>query len=219
MKKLSLFLFCMLTAASALVIAKEPANLAIAKQGLKHYHDSGAYLDDFADTAQKAMRYLQLRVSRNDFNGKKPAIILDIDETSLSNYPNILRMDFGGTLDDYRENEAKAIDQAFAPTLKLYRYAKAHNIAVFFISGRFERERQPTEENLKKAGFVNHDGLILRNADYETAPAATFKTVYRKALTEKGYDIIANIGDQKSDLRGGYADETFKLPNPYYYIP
>jgi len=28
--------------------------------------------------------------------------------------------------------------------------------------------------------------------------------------------IIANIGDQESDLAGGFAEKTFKLPNPFY---
>ncbi|MGB6550988.1 MAG: HAD family acid phosphatase [Xanthobacteraceae bacterium] len=30
--------------------------------------------------------------------------------------------------------------------------------------------------------------------------------------------MIANVGDQESDLSGGYAEKTFKLPNPFYYI-
>lgn len=34
-----------------------------------------------------------------------------------------------------------------------------------------------------------------------------------------GYTIIANIGDQDSDLRGGHAERTFKVPNPFYFIP
>jgi hypothetical protein len=27
------------------------------------------------------------------------------------------------------------------------------------------------------------------------------------------------MGDQLSDLEGGYAERTFKLPNPFYWIP
>jgi hypothetical protein len=33
-----------------------------------------------------------------------------------------------------------------------------------------------------------------------------------------GFTIIANIGDQKSDLEGGYAEMTFKVPSPFYFI-
>jgi hypothetical protein len=28
-----------------------------------------------------------------------------------------------------------------------------------------------------------------------------------------------NIGDQMSDLDGGFAERTYKLPNPFYFIP
>jgi HAD superfamily, subfamily IIIB (Acid phosphatase) len=38
----------------------------------------------------------------------------------------------------------------------------------------------------------------------------------RRKLTAEGYIIIANIGDQDSDLTGGYAERIFKLPNPFY---
>ena len=34
-----------------------------------------------------------------------------------------------------------------------------------------------------------------------------------------GYTIVANYGDQFSDLTGGYADRAVKLPNPTYYLP
>jgi hypothetical protein len=34
-----------------------------------------------------------------------------------------------------------------------------------------------------------------------------------------GYTIIANMGDQFSDLEGGFSERTYKLPNPFYYIP
>lgn len=203
---------------TTLAFAKEPANLSLLKQKLIKYHDSGEYQGDIANVTQKAMLYLELRVKQNHFTGK-PAIILDIDETALSNYPDLRKLDFGGTEKEIRDLEDEGKDQAIAPTLKLYRFAKEHKIAVIFITGRFEEERATTEENLKKAGYANFDGLILRNDKYHKAPAAVYKTAYRKQLSEQGYDIILNIGDQKSDLRGGYSDQAFKLPNPYYLIP
>ena len=36
---------------------------------------------------------------------------------------------------------------------------------------------------------------------------------------QRGFRIVANFGDQFSDLKGGYADKTFKLPNPTYFLP
>jgi hypothetical protein len=45
-----------------------------------------------------------------------------------------------------------------------------------------------------------------------------FKTEVRRKLTAQGYIIVVNIGDQYSDLNGGYAERTYKLPNPFYLI-
>ena len=203
----------------SLSLAIEPDNLHHHKQKLIRYHDSGAYMEDIAHTMHKAMRYLELRVAREDFKHKKPAIILDIDETTLSNYPDMRLLDFGGSFEDIQRYEDKGRDKAIAPTLKLYRYAKEHHIAVFFLTGRFEEEREITLHNLHQEGFTNHDGLILRSGPLKHAPASIYKTAARKQIENQGYHIILNIGDQVSDLRGGYADKTFKLPNPYYQIP
>ena len=46
-----------------------------------------------------------------------------------------------------------------------------------------------------------------------------YKAGTRAYIESQGYDIVADFGDQYSDLLGGYADRTFKLPNPSYYLP
>ena len=38
-------------------------------------------------------------------------------------------------------------------------------------------------------------------------------------LVEQGYTILLTIGDQESDLAGGFAERGFKLPNPVYFLP
>lgn len=202
------------------IAAAEPQNLSLVKNNLAQYHDSGAYEKDINAAANRALTYLQKRVAENKTanHPKKLAIILDIDETSLSNYNDIRALDFGGTYEEIQLAEDKGTDPAIEPTLKLYQTAKANNVAVFFITGRHEDEREITARNLKAAGYENWDGLILRDGEYTKAPAAVYKTAMRKKLTGEGYDIALNMGDQKSDLEGGYADKTFKLPNPYYLI-
>ena len=55
-------------------------------------------------------------------------------------------------------------------------------------------------------------------------PPASCTTIHYKSATRAyveslGYDIVGNFGDQFSDLTGGFADRTFKLPNPNYYLP
>jgi len=52
-----------------------------------------------------------------------------------------------------------------------------------------------------------------------SCPTIQYKSGTRAYIESQGYDIVANFGDQFSDLLGGYADKTFKMPNPNYYLP
>ncbi len=84
----------------------------------------------------------------------------------------------------------------------------------------------------------NEDGLFTKPAiddypDYlQTACAAElaqsppkscttihYKSATRAHIESLGYDIVADFGDQFSDLVGGSTDRTFKLPNPNYFLP
>ena len=213
-------LACLLSSLFPIIgLAEEPTNLAVIKKQLMQYHDKGQYEADINSVNKEALQYLKQRVQEANFNSKKPAIVLDIDETALSNYQDMVKLNFGGTLKEILDNEDKGTDPVIQSTLALYQYAKTNNIAVFFLTGRFEYERKPTEMNLQNAGYKNWEKLILRDGEYKHAPAAKYKTAIRKQLVNQGYDIVLNMGDQYSDLVGGYADKTFKLPNPYYFIP
>ena len=57
---------------------------------------------------------------------------------------------------------------------------------------------------------------IANNTSCATIP---YKSGTRAYIESQGYDIVASFGDQFSDLLGGYADKTFKMPNPNYYLP
>jgi hypothetical protein len=46
-----------------------------------------------------------------------------------------------------------------------------------------------------------------------------YKAGTRKHIEKLGYTIVANYGDQWSDLMGGHAKRVVKLPNPTYYLP
>ena len=52
-----------------------------------------------------------------------------------------------------------------------------------------------------------------------SCPTIQYKSGTRAYIESQGYDIVANFGDQFSDLKGGHADKTFKMPNPNYYLP
>ena len=112
---------------------------------------------------------------------------------------------------------ASAQAKAIVPVQVAYDMAVRANCAVFFITARHESQRAPTEKNLREVGYDTWTKIYYLPDDANT-PARLFKTGIRKQLVEEGYTIILNIGDQKSDLAGGYAQKTFKLPNPIYRV-
>ena len=211
--------------ACALVIQSksyaEPVNLSQLKTEVRAYHDSGAYEKELSHAITPATRFIIQRAKANKISlePKKLAIVLDIDETSVSNYNNIVARDFADDKQQVYQTWKDANAPAIKPMLSLYHTALRQHVAVFFVTGRTESFRKPTDKNLKLAGYSTWAGLYLKPEDYKQASNISFKAQTRAAITKNGYTIIASIGDQNSDLTGGYAEKTFKLPNPYYYVP
>ena len=206
---------------STFAFATPPTNLAIDKQQITQYVNSGQYDKDISSVTKQAQDYLATRIAQNNQlkQPKKLAIIFDIDETTLSNYPDMINLSYGGTMDTINAKEAMGDDPAIAPTLALYQYAKQNNVTVFFITGRREPERTNTISNLNAAGYKNFDGLYLKPVEYTQKSAIPYKTAIRKKIATQGYSIVFSMGDQPSDLAGGYADKTYLLPNPFYIVP
>ena len=215
---------CAGTAASTAPSITSPPSLADAKREVSEYVDSGRYDADIAAVAQQARAFLESRAQR----GGKLAIVVDIDETALSNLPSIRANDYGfivgGPCDLPRGpcglltwiGMARA--EPIKPVLALVRLARERGVTVFFLTGRPERLRAATEANLRAAGY-EWTGLLLKPDDLTTKSAVEFKAPERKKLQDQGYTVIVNIGDQMSDLDGGFAERTFKLPNPFYFLP
>jgi acid phosphatase len=195
-----------------------------AQESVERYISSGRYDADFARVVADATAYLESRAKV----AARPAIVLDIDETSLSNWPaykvNGWVRVVNGECDlergpcGLRAWQASARAMALKPTLDLDKRAKSLGVAVFFITGRPSNLREPTEKNLREQGF-EWDEVILSPPDNNFRSAVDFKAPERKKIADRGYTILLTMGDQQSDLSGGYAERTFKLPNPVYFIP
>jgi predicted secreted acid phosphatase len=199
----------------------EPPNLSLLKEKIIAYHDSGQYQHELAHVIHQAKKYIMQQALLNQHHNHKQklALVLDIDETSLSNYPNMVKRDFALNLTQINNELLKANDPAIKPTLALYNYAQKHGITVFFVTGRNVGLRAATQLNLHKVGYKNWAGLYLRPMNYANKSIIPFKSKARADISAQGYTIIASIGDQFSDLKGGYTHKGFKLPNPYYYLP
>src|SRR5262245_26030173 len=195
-----------------------------AQSGIERYVSSGQYERDFAAVVQHAREYLEKRAKAVT----KPAIVLDIDETSLSNWPAYRANGWvritGGPCDlesgpcGIRAWQAGGASKALAPTLELAKRANELGVAVFFITGRPPDLHEATERNLRREGY-EFAGLVLQPPGVTFKSAVDFKAPERRKIAEQGYTIILSMGDQDSDLRGGYAERTFKLPNPVYFLP
>jgi predicted secreted acid phosphatase len=202
-------------------------------QVLTQYHDTGVYENELALIDGVAARWisgsahkakLRARAAHHGHGhgpksprGKRQAIVFDVDETVLSNYSAIVADGFVYG----PKSQAEAVDEigvAIKPSLDLYKLARSKGIAVFFITGRPEAQRAPTEDNLKREGFTDYQQAILKPAGFAGTTVA-YKSGARAAIEQQGYHIIASVGDQYSDLAGGHEDRAFKLPNPFYYLP
>ena len=175
------------------------------------------------------------------------AILLDVDDTTLLtwNYELFSNWAFNPTTNAQFVNEQRF--PAVFGMFDLVATAEREGYAVFYLTGRPATQEQATLGNLTAdgvgvdAGYPKpttlsdgEDGLFTKPAvanypDYLVAacagdPNGSCTTIHYKSATRAhieslGYDIVANFGDQLSDLAGGHADRTFKLPNPNYFLP
>ena len=212
-------------APTSAVAISQPPNVGDARDAALAYHDSGAYDRDLAAVARQADEWMAARSGA----APRPALVLDIDETALSNWEVIVRDDFGrpigGPCDlatdapcGWAAWDQLGRDPAIAPTLDLFRQARRRGIDVFFITGRPENQRAATERNLRASGYVGYARLFMVPNGAHYASAADFKAPVRAQIEQLGYQIIANVGDQPSDLHGGHAERDFLLPNPFYRV-
>ena len=203
----------------------QPSNVGDAMIAAATYHDSGDYDRDLALIAERAAAWIVERAT----SAVRPAVVFDIDETALANWEVIKRDNFGrpipGACDlaidgpcGWAAWDNLAVDPPIGPTLKAFEKAVASKVTVFFITGRPENQRSATERNLENAGYAGYAKLYMVPDGAKFASAADFKAPIRAEIEREGYTIIANIGDQPSDLLGGHAEKMFLLPNPFYRV-
>jgi acid phosphatase len=190
-----------------------PVNLLIAKKNVMKYYESGTYSNDLKDIISNAED--EINKIKLDTNS---TVVFDVDETSLSNYESIKKIYFGYDPQKWDNwiNEAKA--PAIPEVKMFYDFVNSKKIKVVFLSSRKSSQYDVTYRNLKNAGYSEFDTLILKDNSDSNISSFDFKSRQRELLTQKGYDIIADIGDQTSDLEGKFHGLQIKLPNYLYII-
>jgi len=201
----------------------EPTNIQTVKDQLKHYHDcteADCYMPQMERQVDLAIKYMKHDVAAAK-PGEKLAIVFDIDETVLSNWSTEVHDDFAYVPADWNLCVQLWCGRAILPTLRLFKEAEKDKVAVFFITGRPETQRNDTATNLRAEGFDQWVGLYLRPVNHPASQAVDeYKSGDRADILGKGYRIVVNVGDQMSDLtHAPLAEHSVKLPNPFYFIP
>ncbi len=195
---------------------------------LHTFSPNGAYAREMSGIVDAAARdLLKPRQKGNPFQ-TKPAIVLDVDDTTLNTYSYEIYSNFVYNPTTNAAFVNGDVFRAVPHMVDLEHYAEAHHFTVFFLTGRPETQRAGTIANLTGEGYdVQSSRLYLKDYTVDTwlspcAPSCSttqYKSLTRAHIESLGYDIVGNFGDQYSDLNGGYADQTFKLPNPMYFLP
>ncbi|MFF5146565.1 HAD family acid phosphatase [Streptomyces sp. NPDC013157] len=182
------------TAVSVAALAGMAAPAQAATESSSATVDYATWQQDCQSVMDQALPYLKQRIAAAQ-PGEKQAIVFDIDNTTLET-------DFGFS---YPQPANK-------PVLNVAKYAQEHGVSLFFVTARPGIIYLPTEYNLEHDGY-QVSGLYVRGFLDLFKDVAAYKTAQRVDIENKGYDIIANIGNSATDLSGGHADKTFKLPD------
>lgn len=200
------------------------------------------YLTELGREVRAVTPEVTYRCRQLSRRGDKPAIVLDADDTTLWTYDmEVAAMHFNF---DPALQDVYVQDERFpaAPSMTiLAAAAKKAGCTLIGLTGRNDNQKAATLGNLAKVGYPSGGrGFTARNyytkwtgkgasqqPSYITCATAKCTTIEYKSQTRArveskaggGYHIVANFGDQFSDLIGGHADQSIKLPNPTYYLP
>ncbi len=180
----------MLSVLSAQTSAEFSAN------NMQTYNNARVYLDKaLADDSWTAALE-----QKKDFKNKKPAIILDIDETVLDNSPFQARTIVkglsypNGWVDWANEGQATAV----AGVSDFLEFANKKGVKIFYVTNRIHILEKATKENLIRLGlpFDNDiDVLLMKEENGWTSDKTS-----RRELIAKDYRILLMVGDQLTDF-------------------
>lgn len=147
------------------------------------------WLKDTRKAMNGSRAWIDTRTASPKPTDKQLAVNLDIDNTSLAT--------------------KYAPGKAIPVTLRFVKYAKAHDVAILFNTGRLATQLSGITQQLRSAGYPidaicgRHDGEGLVHS----------KERCRSAYVAQSYTIIANVGNNKTDFTGGDYERAFRLPN------
>jgi 5'-nucleotidase (lipoprotein e(P4) family) len=163
---------------------------------------------EYKALAYQAFNIAEMRLGEDLKNRKKlpkterkmkGAVVVDIDETMLDNSPqqaSSIKRDLEYCEKRFQEEWIDKHDaEAIPGAVDFSKKAIAMGYAVFYISNRYDTQKEQTIRSLNKAGFagVSSDTVMLRVAE-------SGKMRRRQAVKDKNYRIAMLIGDNLDDF-------------------
>lgn len=136
-------------------------------------------------------------------NENEGAVVFDIDETLITG------REYEGRIFFIKQAQGKL--RPIKEMIDLHNWIQQQGRKTFIITARRPHMMNVTVENLKKAGLRGQAKLYMKPIGMDKVE---FKSGVRRHI-ELDTPIIANIGDQQTDLDGGHSMETFLLPSTY----
>ena len=135
-----------------------------------------------------------------DIQGKKPAIIVDVDETVLDNTAYEARMILDGTkYPDGWISWGKEASATEVPGAKYFlNYAAAKGVTIFYITNRVVELKEATQKNLTKLGIPwdqTKETILMRGENNWGSDKGS-----RRALVAQEYRVLLMAGDNLGDF-------------------
>jgi acid phosphatase len=153
----------------------------------------------------------------DDYATLPPAVIMDVDETTLDNSPNEARLIRDQALFTYDTWDAWVEEARAEPVpgaLEFATYAAGRGVTVFYVTNRQDHLRESTRRNLQKWGFPlveNQETILTRGLDSDKG--------LRRSTIAQAYRILLLIGDDARDFASEFVGtslpERNELPSEY----
>jgi len=153
------------------------------------------------------LRLDQALRSRNRSRSKKPALVVDVDETVLDNSRFQAELVLRGaayTAEDWKAWCDRAEAGAVPGAVDFLNYAARQGVRVFYITNRRQPEKAGTINNLTKLGFpaVTDESVMIREQ------GTTGSKESRREKVRLHYWIAMLVGDNLNDFNDNFAGKS-----------
>ncbi|MGB2867302.1 MAG: 5'-nucleotidase, lipoprotein e(P4) family [Bacteroidota bacterium] len=209
------------------------------KKQLRNEHTTLALLWFQTSAECRALYYQAFNNARHELDeyllthkpAKKPAVIVDIDDTILDDSPHSVMLLKENQIFPYRYDEwiEGAKEEPLPGGLEFLKYASSRGVDVYYISNRLAAQLPATVKNLQAFGFPQAEESHILLMGKESS-----KELRRQSVAAD-HEVILLMGDNLNDLSNvfenksiaGRAEEVDKvkelfgpkyivLPNPVY---